>query len=102
MKNTEFGKTTKRIENKLFGALLIAFAGTIATAVAYADSDHALCGHRQWDHHARWSKEKHDEFFQKHLQALHDKLAITPTQEAAWSSFIAKTTPRPHPHPDLG
>jgi len=99
MKSTGFGKTQSRIENKLFGALLLAFAGLITTSAgAYADGH---CEHEQWGHHGHWNKEKHAEFFQKHQKALHDKLAITAAQEPAWSSFVARTTPTEiHQHAD--
>ena len=37
------------------------------------------------------------EMRQKHLDQLHQKLALKPEQEAAWQTFVEKTPPPPRP-----
>jgi len=40
-----------------------------------------------------WDKEKRAEFFQKRQKELHDKLALTSSQEPAWNRLVAKIKP---------
>jgi periplasmic protein CpxP/Spy len=71
-------------------SLLIPLALTSLVAissVAYSHEDHDGCKQAHWD------KAKQGEFFQKRQKELHDKLALTSTQESAWNSFVEKTKP---------
>jgi len=74
-----------------FGAatlIPIALASIFAISnIAYAHDEDGKCGHGHWD------KDKRAEFFQKRQKELHDKLALTSSQEPAWNSFVAKIKP---------
>lgn len=57
------------------------------SSVAYSHENHGDCKQGHWD------KAKQAEFFQKRQKELHDKLALTVTQEPAWNNFVEKTKP---------
>jgi periplasmic protein CpxP/Spy len=76
--------------------LPIAVTSFIAiSSVAYSSEGHEGCMHSHWD------KAKQGEYFQKRQMELHDKLALSSSQEPAWKSFVEKTKPSDrHPKED--
>ena len=50
----------------------------------------AVCGH------CHWNQEKHSENFEKRMNALHDELALSESQQVAWQDFTVALTPTAH------
>ena len=50
----------------------------------------AECGH------GHWNQEKHSENFEKRMNALHDELALSESQQVAWQDFTVALTPTAH------
>ena len=69
-------------------AISAAFAALVLVpSMANADYGHAHC-----------DKSKHSAFMDKRQNELHDKLALSASQESAWKDFVAKTQPEEHQH----
>jgi hypothetical protein len=68
--------------------VLVAFTGFVVAKPVFANE---ACQHGHWD------KAKRTEFFQKRTTELHDKLQLTATQEADWTTFIGKVRPDERP-----
>ncbi len=64
--------------------VVVALAGFIIAKPVFANE---ACQHGHWD------KAKRTEFFDKRTSALHDKLQLTATQEADWTTFLGKVRP---------
>lgn len=77
------------ISGKRFSIAVAALGFSMAAVAADADC------HRPHDGAAPSAEcaAKFAERIAQHQQKLHDKLKITPAQEAAWKTFTAKTTP---------
>ncbi|OIQ74960.1 hypothetical protein GALL_433760 [mine drainage metagenome] len=88
MKNYDAGQSGNRGNFRMSILIPMALASLLAISpVAHADDSSGHCEHRHWD------QEMHRAFFHKRQQELHDKLALTAAQEAAWNAFVAKTAP---------
>ena len=75
---------------KKYGILIMVFAA-FAALVAIPLLANAECGHGHWD------KSRRSEFMEKRQNALHDKLGLSASQEAAWNDFIVKSKPIERP-----
>ena len=64
-------------------ALLTAFS--LQPLIAQAE-----CGH------GHWNQEKHSENFEKRMNALHDELALSESQQVAWQDFTVALKPTAH------
>lgn len=74
---------------KLFKPALL--AGLLAMAAgAYAQDANV---DPMTAHHARMDPAKRDAMMARHMQRMHDKLKIQPSQEAAWKTFAASMKP---------
>ena len=88
MKIFEVNQSNNKPKHATYSLIATVFVALMTTSVlAHADSEQKYCGHQ------RWSQEGRSEHFQKRQQELHDKLAITANQEAAWNTFVEKTKP---------
>ncbi len=93
MKLFEYNQSHSNVKYAASGLIAAAFVALIATSplvhadLAHADGDQKHCDHQHWN------QERRSEHFEKRQQALHDKLALTANQEAAWNTFVAKTKP---------
>ncbi len=88
MKLFEVNQSHSNVKYATSGLIVAAFVALIATSpLVHADNDQKHCDHQHWNQESR------SEHFQKRQQALHDKLALTANQEAAWNTFVAKIKP---------
>ena len=88
MKVFEYSKSRSHLKCATSTLFVAALTALICTSpLAHADNDHKHCDHQHLN------QESHREHFQMRQQELHEKLALTANQDAAWAIFVAKTKP---------
>jgi len=87
MKNFESYKPGNFMKHGIT-AMAFATCATLLTTPLLASAD---CEHGHWD------KSSHSEFMQQRQNALHDKLGLSASQQAAWNDFVVKSKPGEHP-----
>ena len=79
---------TKTIFQKLSMPIyVLALLTTVSLQPLIAQAE---CGHGHWD------QEKYSENFDKRMNALHDELALSESQQVAWQDFTVALTPTAH------
>lgn len=81
MEKSELYKSDNLMKYGLMIMVLAAFSVLVLIPLL-ASAD---CEHEHWD------KSKHGEFMEKRQNALHAKLGLSASQEAAWNDFVAKS-----------
>jgi protein CpxP len=79
-----------KTDNLMKYGIIIMIVAAFAALVAMPLLANADCERGHWD------KTRHSEFMEKRQNALHDKLGLSASQEAAWNDFIVKSKPDEH------
>lgn len=82
-------KTDNIMKYGIYIMVFVAFAALVAIPLL-ASAENADCGHKHWD------KSMRGDFMEKRQNALHDKLGLSTSQEAAWKDFIVRSKPGEH------
>jgi Spy/CpxP family protein refolding chaperone len=84
-----------KTDNLMKYGIIIMTVAAFAAMVVMPPLANAECEHGHWD------KSKRIEFMEKRQNALHDKLGLSASQEAAWNDFVAKSKSNENwPNPD--
>ena len=85
------------LRNFVIATLLAVSAATVSLPAQAQNMEAAKQPHQRQREHRKFDPAKAEEFHQKRIARMKEMLHITPAQESAWQTFVAKTKMTPPP-----